>query len=146
MPVRGIGIHVEIYVSVACGIGMTFIDQPLYEIDDVSDILRGFQPEIGIVHVETPHHGIDVFNHIFRIYVGGDPRFAGFSDDFIVHVGIIARIRHFIAFLFEIFAHNIVNQRLIPVPHVRLARNGDAARVHFHLVLFHRHEFFFLPR
>ena len=78
--------------------------------------------------------------------VGGNARFVGTGDDLIVHVGVIAGIDDLIPLLLQKITEYVVHERLIAVPDMRLARNGDAACVHGYPSFVQRHEFLFSAR
>ncbi len=111
--------------------------------NDVADIFGGFEPKRRLVDFGARHHAVDVFDHLLRVLVRGDPRLFGARNDLVVHVGIISRIRNFVALLFEKFTEHVVNERLKRVSDVRLARYGNAARVHLYFALFQRLKGFF---
>ena len=65
-------------------------------------IFGRFQPNVRVVNGKFTHNLIDIFYHLFGIFVRRDARFFGFSDNFIVNVRIISCIRYVVAFLFKI--------------------------------------------
>ena len=141
--VAGEGIHREVHVAFRGGVGVSL----LYKTgDEVLDALHGAsrtQPYVGVVHLQPAHLGVDLLDHHLRILVRGDARFVRARDDLVVHVRVVARVRHVVALFFEIFAYDVVDERLIGVSDVRVAGHGDAARVHLHFVAFQGREILF---
>ena len=121
---------------------MPFFNECGHKIDNILDILRGFEPNVGIVHAEFFHYFIDIFDHFRGVLVGGNTRFVGFGDNFIVYVRIVPRVRYVVPRFFEIFPHYIVNECLISVTDMRFPRNGDSASVHLDFAFFQRDKFF----
>ena len=76
---------------------MSLFDEFLHEIDDIVDVVRRLQPDVGIVHGEPSHDLVDAGDHFFCVNVGGDPRLFRLGDDFVVHVGIISRVGHVVS-------------------------------------------------
>ena len=132
----------EIHVAFGRCVGVPFFFQPLYEVNDVVDIARRFQPDVGIVHVELTHNFVDAFYHHCRVLVGRDSRFFRFCDNLIVDVGVISGVRYVKAPFHKVLSDDVVNERLICVTDVSVARNGDAARVHIYFVARKRNKFF----
>ena len=77
------------------------------------------------------------------VFERGNTRLVGFCDDLVVHVRIVARIIDLEAEFFKVFADYIINERLIGVPDMRVARHGDTASVHIDDACVKRHEIFF---
>ena len=146
LSVGGTAFHIEIHVAVLRRISVPLFDQLPDKRDDVADVLRRFEPEVGFVDLGAAHHRIDIRNHAFGVFVGGNARLFGSGDDLVVYVGIVAGVCHPIALLLQKLTEHIVDDRLIGVPDMRLARNRDPAGVHFDLTRFERNEFFFSSR
>ena len=139
-------VHRKVNVAVLCGIGVSAVYELLNKVDYISDIFCSFEPKRRLADVELRHNFIYFFNHIGGVLVRRYARFPRFCDNLIVDVGIIARISDIITLFFKEFAHYVVNERLIAVTYVRLARNGYSARIHFDLTLFQGNEFFLRAR
>ena len=146
LPVGGEGIDVKVDVTVVCGISVPRGDERLHKGNDVADVLRRLEPEGGVVHIELAHHMVDLFYHHLGILVRRDARLLGAGDDLVVHVGVVAGIRHLVALFFEELAEDIVEHRLKGVADVGLARHRDAAGIHLDLPLLEGHKFFLSSR
>ena len=132
--VSGEGVHREVDVALRCRISVTGGDEFGDEILDALHGGGGFQPDVGVVHLEGAHLGVYLFDHHLGIFVRGDARLVRARDDLVVHVGVVAGIGDVIALFDEIFADDVIDERLIGVSDVRVAGHRDAAGVHLHLV------------
>lgn len=65
-------------------------------------------------------------------------------DDFVVNIGVVAGVGHVVTFLLQIFSDYIVNQSLVRVSDMGVARYRNSAGVHAHFVSVNGHEVFFL--
>ena len=138
--------NVKIHVAVARGICLALFNQSGNKVDYIVDILGSFKPHSRLVYRHIAHNRVYVFNSPPRVFVRRYARFFRAGYNFIVHVGIVARVRYCVALLFQILAHYIVYKRLKAVPYMRLARYGYAAGVHLYLALFERLKLFLSPR
>ena len=136
--------HVEIDVSACRGVCVAAFYQLCYEVDYVADVFGGFKPYVGVVYAELAHYLVGIFNHHLGVLVGGDARLVAARDDFVVDVGVVARILYVIALLLKVFAHYVVDERLKAVAYVRLARYRYAAGIHLYFARFDGLELLFL--
>ena len=122
---------------------MSFFNEFGHEVYDIADIVRGFEPYCGIVHLELAHKLVYACNHRLRVFERGDTRLVGFCDNLVVNVRVVAGIVDFVADFLEILADDIVNQRLIGVTDMGVTRHRDTARIHIDLSVVKRNEVFF---
>ena len=133
----------KIHVAPIRCIGMSLFDELGHEIYDIVYIAGCFEPNRRIVNLELAHEFVDFVNHHACIFERRYARFFGLCDDFVVDVGVVARIVDLVSDFLEILADYIVNECLICVTYMRFARNRDSACVHVDLPLVNGDKIFF---
>ena len=83
-------------------------------------------------------------NVFFRHLLPVDVFLVGALDDFIVNVGEVADVVHFVADVLEVAVHGVEYDTGAGVADVAVIVNGDAAYVHADFARCERGEFFFL--
>ena len=136
-------LHCKVHVAARSRICVSAFDQFADEIDYIVNIAGGFEPHVGVVHVESAHKRVDALYHRFGIFESGYSRLARARDDLVVYVRIIASVCNGVSALLQILAYHVVYQRLIRVSYVRVARHRYTARIHIYTPLCERRKFFF---
>ena len=133
----------EIHVATLRRIRMSRRNEFGYKFDDVVYIACRFEPNGRVIDLKLAHKFVNAVNHHARVFERRYARLFGLCDDFVVNVRVIARIIDFVADFLEIFANDVVNESLIRMSDMSLARNSDSACVHIDHSVMKRLEIFF---
>ena len=125
--------HTVIHRSVVRHISVAVVDQLLDHLQHAADLLSGLGMHCGGAHVQGFHILFAFRDVALGNHVGVHAFLDGLLDDFVVHIGEVADIIHFIPPVFKIAAHRIEHDHGAGVADVDQVVYGGAAYIHFYL-------------
>ena len=135
----------EIHGPICRRVSVTLFNQGGNHFQHPANLLRCQGMGSGRLYVHGSHVFLALRNITLGNFLGSNPFFHGFFDDFIIYIGEIRHKIHFIAFVFHVTPYRVKDNHGPCIPNMDKIVYGRPAHIHFYFPFLQRDKFLFLP-